>query len=659
MSSLNLRKGKFPIIISPNIGQPAFINFKDFLDKDGHFVRKLVFNTHILAIPGQHVQEILQHFYSNTFIQPILKDEGNFAARRGRRYELQAVEIEHLDRMDIKNPEVLSVENCLAWDVYKSLSKSKHAFGKRTILYRIGFKIKGKHELLEIFKKMDNSCLLCDLVFDVPNSIIDKINYHAIALFDKNWSDFNFIHSTDFHVARRNDFISKFLKDRLYQKIKRHRKLSDSEDMFLKRKFVFKEGIQEDKLEDLRFAKFNFNHNLRMLIDSVNRQIRAKILDFVLMTGDLIDFIQIARGNYQYKNNFFVFLDLLLGRNKGQNKPPFLSEEEYTNKKEILAPIFTTIGNHDYRKGHYSVRMGGTRQVFGMTSKDVRYYTDLKFFNYPKALYSRDKFLRYYFRYFNPNLNYMVKIGDQYDFIFLDTGQDSIANLHDLLRGSPSTKGLKDDQIDLLRNYIKICGDEKIVIAMHSPPVSPHLTYFKKRKFKKLMNLDRTLEWSDLYEDNLKKYSSSGRLETRINLKYQTIMYNWKNFLKICTGSDKEVKRKVDLILCGHTHSLKEFRLKEVKKEEASSTNLKFYIAPIYVDVPCEIYANNYRDILNNFTNEQELQAWFDVNKPFVFQTQAMGPLSLHYKIKPPGFRYISIKDNQITKATVYSLHYT
>ncbi|MBN1800690.1 MAG: metallophosphoesterase [Candidatus Lokiarchaeota archaeon] len=658
MSSLNLRRGKYPIIISPNIGQPAFINFRDFLDSEGHFIKKLVFTAHVLAIPGQHIQEILQYFYANTFIQPILKEEGNFAARRGKRYELQAVEIEGLDRMDIKEPEALSVENCLAWDVYKSLSKSKNAFGRRTKLYEIVFKIKGKHELLEIFNKMDNSCLLCDLVYDIPNLSLDKVNYHAVAFFDKNWKDFNFIHSTDFHVARRNDFISKFLKDRLFQKIKRHRKLSESEKMFLERNFAFKEGVQEDKLEELRLAKFNFNYTLRMLIELVNRQVRAKILDFVLMTGDLIDFIQIARGNYQYKNNFFVFLDLLLGRNKGQNKPPFLSDDEYTNKKEILAPIFTTVGNHDYRKGHYSVRMGGTRQVFGMTKKDVRHYTDIKFFNYPKALYSRDKFLRYYFRYFNPNLNYMIKIGNKYDFIFLDTGQDSIANLHDLLRGSPSTKGLKDDQIDLLRNYIKLCGDEKIVIAMHSPPISPHLTYFKKRKFKKLMNLDRNLEWSDLYEDNLKKYTGSGRLETQINLKYQTIMYNWKNFLKICTGSDREVQRKVDLILCGHAHSLKEFRLKEVKKEEASSTNLKFYIAPIYVDVPCEIYANNYREILNNFKNMQELSAWFDVNKPFVFQTQAMGPLSLHYKIKPPGFRYISIIDDQITKATVFSLHY-
>ncbi|MFX1396350.1 MAG: metallophosphoesterase family protein [Promethearchaeota archaeon] len=658
MFSLNLRKGKYPIIISPNIGQPLLINFRDFRDKNGKFIQKISFNAYVLGISSQNTQEILNQFYMNTFIQPILKDEGSFEKRRGKKYLLQVVEIEKLNKIELRNPAVLNKDNCIAWDVYKSLSRSKNPFGKRNTLYKIVFKVKGKHDLSELFSATDRNCLLCDLIYDVPNLSVDKVNYHAAAFYNKHWEDFNFIHATDFHVARRNDFISKFLKDRLRQNILKSKKLTESEELFLNRKFSFKEGIQEEKLDELRFAKYNFNQNLRMLIEYINRLVNAKILDFVLMTGDLIDYIEIARGNYQYKNNFFVFLDILLGQNRGQDKPPFLNEEEYTNKKEILAPLFTTVGNHDYRKGHYSVRMGGTRQIFGMTRKDVRHYTDIKFFNYPKALYSRDKFLRYYIRYFNPNLNYLVRIGDQYNFIFLDTGQDSITNLHDLLRGSPSTKGLKDEQIDLLRNYIKLSGDEKIIIVMHSPPVSPSLTYFKKRKFKKIMNLKRNIEWSDLYEDNLRKHMGSGRLETHINLKYQTIMYNWKKFLRICTGSDKYVKRKVDLVLCGHTHSLKEFRLREVKKEKASSAHQKIYLAPIYVDVPCEIYAGIYRNVINNFNNSQELQAWFDVNKPFIFQTQAIGPLSLYYKIKPPGFRYFSIKKNQITKASVFSLHY-
>ena len=52
-----------------------------------------------------------------------------------------------------------------------------------------------------------------------------------------------------------------------------------------------------------------------------------------------------------------------------------------------------------------------------------------------------------------------------------------------------------------------------------------------------------------------------------------------------------------------------------------------------------------------------DLKIWCDVNKPFVFQTQAIGPLSLKYKFYPPGFRYFTIRNNQIVRATIFSLH--
>jgi len=62
---------------------------------------------------------------------------------------------------------------------------------------------------------------------------------------------------------------------------------------------------------------------LRKLIEYANNRASERKLDFMLMTGDLIDYLNIARGNYQYKNNFLVFLDILLGKNKGLEKHPF------------------------------------------------------------------------------------------------------------------------------------------------------------------------------------------------------------------------------------------------------------------------------------------------------------------------------------------------
>ncbi|MFX0177771.1 MAG: metallophosphoesterase, partial [Candidatus Hodarchaeota archaeon] len=393
-------------------------------------------------------------------------------------------------------------------------------------------------------------------------------------------------------------------------------------------------------------------------IGFVNSKVKDNELDFVLMTGDLIDYLKIARGNFLYNNNFEVFLEILLGINRGLDKPPYLGkDDEFINKKEIIAPIFTIVGNHDYRKGHYGLRFGQIHKIFGMTRSDVKGYYDIKFFDYFFALYSRDKFLKDYFRYFNPNLNFKVNIGNKYNFIFLDTGQDSIADMHDLLKGGPSTKGIKDYQVDLLRSYIKLSYDEKIIIIMHTPPISPSLGKLKRRKFKRRFKIkNRSLKWSDFYEENLKNYEGTGRLDKIVNLKYETIMYNWATLLKIFTGSDKIIRRKVDLVLCGHTHTLKEYRLKEAKETER--INFGFLFFPIYIEVPCEVYTSSYRKNFKQFKDPNDLKIWFDVNKPFVLQTQAVGPISALYKYKPPGFRYYIIKDDQIIDAKVFSLHF-
>ncbi|TFG13532.1 MAG: hypothetical protein EU535_04900, partial [Promethearchaeota archaeon] len=398
-----------------------------------------------------------------------------------------------------------------------------------------------------------------------------------------------------------------------------------------------------------------FNYNLRLLIEFINHQVSKNNIDFVLMTGDLIDYLKIGRGNYQYKDNFQVFLDLILGLNRGLDKYPYFKDQEHINAQEILAPIFTITGNHDYRKGHYSFRIGSIHSIFGLTKKDIKGYYDLKFFNYFTAVRSKDKYLRDYFRYINPNLNYKLKIGKQYSFIFLETGQDSVADLHDLLKGSPSTKGLKDEQIELLRNYIRLSLEDKIIVVMHTPPISPNFGALARRRIRKELKLKRKVQWSDLYEYNLKKINGDARLERIVNLKYQTIMYNWATFLRVCTGSDKIIRRKVDLILCGHTHTIKEFRLKETREPEIIS--MGFYFTKIPILVPCEVYTSEYRTTFKTFKNPTDLQIWFDVNKPFILQTQAIGPLSLKYKFYPPGFRFFSIVNNQIIRADIFSLH--
>jgi len=53
-----------------------------------------------------------------------------------------------------------------------------------------------------------------------------------------------------------------------------------------------------------------------------------------------------------------------------------------------------------------------------------------------------------------------------------------------------------------------------------------------------------------------------------------------------------------------------------------------------------------------------DLSIWFDVNKPFIFQTQALGPINLKLtNYKPPGFRYFEVKNNEIVEISIYSLY--
>ncbi|TFG00201.1 MAG: hypothetical protein EU540_05585 [Promethearchaeota archaeon] len=659
MYNLDLKKGNYPIIIKPNLGQPILINLRDYMDDNGNFIKKILFDALIIAIPGQNVNEILQFFHLNLFIQPILKDKGDFSKRRGERYPLQIQEIEKVKKLDFREEGVLKEEHCEIWDIFNTMLQIEDLFGERKDLYKIKFQVKDVKIIHKLLKKSNRTSLIFDIIHDIPNIIEDKINYHAIAFFDKDWANFKFIHATDFHVARRNDFISKFLKDKAKDKIKKYRtlkkKLSSKAHFILTRDFEFKKEFQEYHLNELKYAKYNFNQNIRKLINYINERVKENELDFVLMTGDLIDYLNIARGNYQYKNNFIVFIEILLGVNRGLDKYPYFTEDEYINKEEILAPIFTLVGNHDYRKGHYSLRFTKVRKIFGMTRKDIKGYYDIKFFNYFTVIRSKDKYLRDYFKYLNPNLNYKLKIGDQYNFIFLDTGQDSTANTHDLLSGGPSTKGIKDYQIELLRAYIRLAHNEKIIVVMHTPPISPRLGRSTQRKFKKIFKLNRKIMWRDFYENNLEKYVGDSRLDRALNLKYQTIMYNWANLLRVFTGSDEIIRRKIDLVLCGHTHTLKEFRLKETKNPE--KIKFGYFFFPIHVTVPVEVYTNKYRDFFKKFKDQNELEIWFDVYKPFVFQTQAVGPISLKDKFKAPGFRYFTIKNNQITAADVFSLH--
>jgi 3',5'-cyclic AMP phosphodiesterase CpdA len=653
---VNIEK-KYPIIIKPNLGIPSIINLIEHGDKTELESREILIEMYILGDRETTPEQIRTQITNNVYLQPILKDSGEFEQRRGEKYplkiqEILKKEIEKFRRKQLQQKEHPTQEVCELWDLFQTIKKK--GFKDRTQLFKIVVKLEHGSDLYEIMKKGKKECLLCDLIQIFPELKKIRRNFHAIALFNKDWKNFRFIHATDTHIARRNDFIAKFLKKRAKNKRETgNDKNQKTRSFILDREFKFNQEFQEKKLERFRHGKFNFNDNLRKFISYVNEKEKENSLDIVVFTGDLIDYVNPANKDKYYENNFQFLLDILVGL----DRDPELREEGQ-NKKEILVPIFTIIGNHDYRRSFYSIKTGRIYKKFGLKRKEIRKYSDDKPFRYLRALYSRTKFLNNYLLLFNPLLNFMVNFSEKYSLICLDTGMDSIANLFDLMKSAPSTRGLKKFQIKVLKAFIHQAKNKHIVVFMHAPPLSPNFGGIKKWRLKRKFGLNRKIQWADFYEQNITKYQDTKRLETILYFKYQTIMYRWATLMKILVGTDEDmdIQKKVDLVLCGHTHTLKEFRIEKAEKSERKKVLFWFYFIPIYINTPCKIFTSRYRDIIKKFEDKNQLKMWFEEKKPFIFHTQGLGPLSSKFKVKSPGFRLITVENNQICNIQVYSL---
>ncbi|MHA1762705.1 MAG: metallophosphoesterase family protein, partial [Promethearchaeota archaeon] len=485
-------------------------------------------------------------------------------------------------------------------DIYLNLNKIFREPIENKTLHVIKFEILDVNSVRNLLKQEQRKYLLFDIVVKIPTLTSPIINYHALAIFNKDWKNFSFIHATDLHVARRNDFISFHLKNETKNKLKNKIEPLTKNNSFsiLNRDFEIKIGFQENKIDKLKHAKYNFNYNLRKFIKFVNERVKANELDFIVFSGDLIDYIEIAMGNDRYQNNYHVLTSILLGINMDDESSSFFTQEEYQNQNEILAPIFTTTGNHDYRIGHYSLHFGKISKIFGMTKEDIKHYHDLKFFSYYSTVRSNPKYMKYYLEKINVNLNYSFKFGNKFLFICLDTGQDIKRNLYDLFRGAPKSSGLSDYQIQFLKEILEMNENKKIMIFMHAPPLSPMKNYYKLKKLRKLLKTNQYIKWSELYEDNLKKIKGSGHLNDLMHFNHQTIKSNREMFLKLCLALDLKTNNKIELILCGHNHSLKEFRLEPNTHHGSNQKKEK--------GVFFNIFTHNYRKIINSMNDHEQ-----------------------------------------------------
>lgn len=133
--------------------------------------------------------------------------------------------------------------------------------------------------------------------------------YHRAA-----WSDFGIAHVTDLHVARRIDRFRGLLAGA---------GMSDAAQRF-----------------------FNWNDRFRGFIRYANYLHRIGVLDVIVATGDLYDYVYEDDDDPGGGGNAQFLRELILG----QSPAPGVAEAD-----ELRVPIFLTAGNHDYRKHAYKL----------------------------------------------------------------------------------------------------------------------------------------------------------------------------------------------------------------------------------------------------------------------------------------------------------------
>jgi len=507
--------------------------------------------------------------------------------------------------------------------------------------YRVSINFMLTDEVKEYLKK--KKFLMFDIIHEEENGD-RRINYHSLVLSKNTWKNFKFVHATDLHIAERNDriygIIKKWTKGFLTQTIKGTDQAQKTRVSFFKRLFKTVPTKLFEISKPLKKRLINPNNNFRKFIKLMNRKVLQNDLDFIVLTGDLIDFTILSKIpkdvrktlDFDYsESNWRVFKEIILNFPQKKRRGVLTGEE-------LLCPIFTIPGNHDYRPFHYDLRWGGLYKKIGLNAEEAIALNDKLLANPISSITKSFRALKAYFLEINPSLDYSFKLGNN-NFIFLNAGSDSFKNLRDFLMGKPSVTGLSIKQVKFLENLInyKIEKVENTFLFLHGPPINPRKTIslFKKSSSDILKSIDQLKE---SIVRKLGKTLSKARIDLKFDVKFGTISSNWEKLIKFC-------KDHTILTLSGHTHELKEFRLGD--PEQMKST---VYQAPPFslkkLENPAAIYYDLYSEM---YTNHKDIEK----NLPFVVQTPALGMGGFSNPNLVGGFREIIIKKKKLTSFKV------
>lgn len=462
------------------------------------------------------------------------------------------------------------------------------------------------------------------LMFDI-NYLFHETNYHSLVLTKQNWKNFMFAQITDLHLAERYD--------RIFEMVSKWKSSSADKAIGIyltkikdKVKSLIKSKSDEDKSEKqeqkmlkkpLKERFINPNNQLRRFIKRANKKVLFNELDFVVITGDIIDYViksrysgmKIESDRVKFEHtNWKLFQDIILNKKKGK-----IYEGEVKETQELLCPLFSIVGNHDFRTHHYDLTWANLYKKLGLNSSEASALNELYSASPITSLNKSNLGLKFYLREINPSLDFFLSLGNK-KLIFLNSGADSFKNLKDFLAGHPSLTGLSKDQVRFLNNIGKFQNSlqKDLVLLIHGPPINiGKYKYFRKRlqEIGKSKMRKKIGEFKESLLQKLGKEESDRRIDTSFNVKQGTVSSNWEDLIKFC-------KNQTVLTLSGHTHVLKEFRLAEAREKST------VYDAPPFILQKLQNPAAVFYDI---YSERHDTPRKIQHNKPFIVQTPALG----------------------------------
>ncbi len=561
-------------------------------------------------------------------------------AFRGDTIKPIVIQVDHANFYEIDNPKYDDYYNPQNYLVKHEIYGSLDMYYIATIYFNLS------NEVIEFLK--DFNFIMFDIGFKRVNEK-DWINYHSIIISKNGWTDFKFFHVTDLHLAERNDRIYELVK-----KWKSFVRKSDASGIvaqsgkalsFIQRLMMKKPEEKPKTIKPLHKRYINPNNNFRRFIRLANKQVVQNDLDFIALTGDLIDFAILSKIDketrknldFDYEHsNWRIFKEILL--NFPQEK-----RRGMVSGDELLCPIFTIPGNHDFRQYHYDLRWGNLYKKIGLTGDEAIALNDELLANPIGSITKSFRSLKAYLREITSSLDYNLKLGDN-NFIFLNSGSDSFKNIIDFVSGHPSVTGLTNKQIKYLENIVN--NDDKngknTFLMIHGPPINPKKNISSLKRLSISKTSQDILTTIDQYKESflakLGKKGSSARIDDKFDVRYGSISSNWARLLKFCL--DFSI-----LTLSGHTHQLKEFRLSNAPNLRTNTLSTSPYRLE-KLEIPAEIYYDNYSE---QFETQKEVELY----APFVVQTPALG-LGSYFKPTLAGaYREIIVEKGKLTSFKV------